>query len=84
MVKVVMDSTCGMTVEEFEQAGITMVPLYIREGEHLYRDGIEIKPADFYRREREGVLFESEQTNPDDLVRTFKPILDAGDENLSV
>jgi len=44
MVKVVMDSTCGMTVEEFEQAGITMVPLYIREGEHLYRDGIEINP----------------------------------------
>lgn len=84
MVKVVMDSTCGMTVEEFEQAGITMVPLYIREGERLYRDGIDIKPGDFYRREREGVIFESAQTNPDDLVRTFKPILDAGDEIVCV
>ena len=40
MIKVVMDSTCGMTVEDFEKAGMVMVPLYIREGETLYRDGV--------------------------------------------
>src|SRR5450830_1389653 len=71
MIRVVMDSTCGMTIEDFEKAGIVMAPLYIREGETLYRDGVDIKPAEFYKKEREGVIFESAQTNPDDLVRIF-------------
>ena len=84
MIRVVMDSTCGMTIEEFEKAGMVMVPLYVREGETLYRDGVDIKPAEFYRKEREGVIFESAQTNPDDLVRIFGPILEAGDEIVCV
>jgi DegV family protein with EDD domain len=84
MIKVVMDSTCGLPVEDFEKEGMIMVPLYIREGEKLYRDAVDIKPAEFYRKEREGVVFESAQTNPDDLVRTFRPILDAGDEIVCV
>src|SRR5450756_2128242 len=61
-----------------------MVPLYIREGETLYRDGVDIKPAEFYRKEREGVIFESAQTNPDDLVRIFRPIVEAGAEIICV
>src|SRR5450756_2570615 len=77
MIRVVMDSTCGMTIEDFEKAGIVMAPLYIREGETLYRDGVDIKPAEFYKKEREGVIFESEQTNPDDLVRIFRPIVES-------
>ncbi len=84
MIKVVMDSTCGLSIEDFEKEGVTMVPLYIREGEKLYRDAVDIKPAEFYRKEREGVLFESVQTNPDDLVRVFQPIIDAGDEVVCV
>lgn len=84
MIKVVMDSTCGMTQEEFSEAGIVMVPLYIREGEKLYRDGVDIKPAEFYTKEREGVIFESAQSNPDDLVKILKPLLDAGDEIICV
>ncbi len=80
MIRIVMDSTCGMTQEEFAQAGIVMAPLYIRERERLYRDGVDIKPAEFYKQEREGVIFATAQTNPDELVKIFKPILDAGDE----
>jgi DegV family protein with EDD domain len=84
MVRIVMDSTSGLTREEFDKAGITMAPLYVREGEKLYRDGIDILPEEFYRREREGAIFESAQTNPDDLVKLFKPIIDAGDEIVCV
>jgi DegV family protein with EDD domain len=84
MIKIVMDSTCGLPIEDFEKEGMTMVPLYIREGEKLYRDAVDIKPAEFYRKEREGVIFESAQTNPDDLLRTFRPIIDAGDEIVCV
>jgi len=84
MIRVVMDSTCGMTTEDFEKADIIMAPLYIRQGDTLYRDGVDIKPAEFYRKEREGVIFESVQTNPDDLVRIFQPIINAGDEVVCV
>ncbi len=84
MIRVVMDSTCGMAVEEFDKAGIIMIPLYVREGDRVYRDGIDIKPAEFYAKERAGVVFESAQTNPDDLVNVFRPILDAGDEIVCV
>ena len=84
MIRVVMDSTCGMTIEDFEKAGIVMAPLYIREGETLYRDGVDMKPAEFYKKEREGIIFESAQTNPDDLVRIFGPIVKVGDEIVCV
>ncbi|MGB9665921.1 MAG: DegV family protein [Candidatus Cryosericum sp.] len=84
MIRVVMDTTTGMTRAEFEQADITMVPLYVRDGEKLYREQVDIFPQEFYRREREGTLFETAQTNPADLISVFKPILEAGDEIVCV
>jgi len=84
MVQVVMDTTTGMTKAEFEQAGITMVPLYVRDGDKLYREQVDMFPEEFYRRERQGTVFETAQTNPADLISVFKPILEAGDEVVCV
>jgi len=36
MVQVVMDTTTGMTRQEFDQSGITMISLYVRDGDKLY------------------------------------------------
>ena len=79
-----MDTTTGMTREEFDQAGITMVPLYVRDGEKLYREQVDIFPDEFYRRERAGTIFETAQTNPADLISVFQPIIEAGDEVMCV
>ena len=84
MIQVIMDTTTGMTRQEFKDAGITMVPLYVRNGDKLYREQVDILPEEFYRQERQGVLYETAQTNPADLVSVFKPILDAGDEIVCV
>lgn len=84
MIQVVMDTTTGMTRKEFDAAGITMTPLYVRDDEKLYREQIDIDPEEFYRRERTGVIFETAQTNPADLISSFKPILDRGDEIICV
>lgn len=84
MIQVVMDTTTGMTREEFDQAGITMVPLYVRDGEKLYREQVDIFPDEFYRRERAGTIFETAQTNPADLISVFRPIIEAGDEVMCV
>lgn len=84
MIQVVMDTTTGMTRAEFDQAGITMVPLYVRDGERLYREQVDIFPDEFYRRERAGTIFETAQTNPADLISVFQPIVEAGDEVVCV
>jgi len=84
MIQVIMDTTTGMTRQEFKDTGITMVPLYVRNGDKLYREQVDILPEEFYRQERQGVLYETAQTNPADLVSVFKPILDAGDEIVCV
>ncbi len=84
MIQVVMDTTTGMTKKEFDEAGIVMMPLYVRDNEKIYREQIDIDPAEFYRREREGTIFETAQANPADLVAAFKPILERGDEIVCV
>jgi DegV family protein with EDD domain len=73
-----------MTRQEFEDAGITMVPLYVRDGERVYREQVDILPEEFYRRERQGVIYETAQTNPADLASIFKPIVESGDEVVCV
>jgi DegV family protein with EDD domain len=84
MIQVVMDTTTGMTRQEFKDAGITMVPLYVRNGDKVYREQVDILPDEFYRRERQGVVYETAQTNPAELVDVFRPIVEAGDEVVCV
>lgn len=84
MIQVIMDTTTGMTSQEFRDAGITMVPLYVRNGDKVYREQVDILPDEFYRRERQGVVYETAQTNPADLVNVFKPVVEAGDEVVCV
>src|SRR5664280_904465 len=59
MVQVVMDTTTGMTRREFDQSGITMIPLYVRDGDKVYREQVDIFPDEFYRRERAGFVYET-------------------------
>jgi len=84
MIQVIMDTTTGMTSQEFNDAGITMVPLYVRNGDRVYREQVDILPDEFYRRERQGVVYETAQTNPADLISAFKPVVEAGDEVVCV
>jgi DegV family protein with EDD domain len=49
-VKIVTDSTSDMTQEEAARNNITIVPLTVTLNDQLYRDGIDILPAEFYKR----------------------------------
>ncbi len=50
MVAVVTDSASNIPSELAAEFGITVVPLYVRLGETVFRDGVDLTPADFYRR----------------------------------
>ncbi|MDY6827551.1 MAG: DegV family protein [Bacillota bacterium] len=49
-VKILADSICSPSLEKVEEMGITIVPINIHFGEHVYRDLFEIKPEEIYRR----------------------------------
>jgi len=53
-VAVVTDSAANLPAESVRQYHIHIVPLWLRLGERLYRDEVDITAGEFYRRLREG------------------------------
>jgi len=49
-VRIVTDSGSDITQEEAKQLGISVVPLYLRFGDEVYRDGIDIDNHEFYHK----------------------------------
>lgn len=49
-VKVITDSGSDITQDEAGQLGITVVPVYLRFGEEVYRDGVDINCDEFYHK----------------------------------
>ena len=47
-VKVVTDSVSDLTPEVVQELGITVIPLHVRFGEKVYRDGIDLTPVSFW------------------------------------
>ena len=75
-VAVVTDSTADLTVEEAERLGVAMVPLQIGFGDETLLDRVEITPAAFYRRLREGgVLPTTSQPSPTAFADVFSDLL---------
>jgi DegV family protein with EDD domain len=50
MVAVVTDSAANLPDELARELGIEVVPMYLKFGERVYRDGVDLTPADFYER----------------------------------
>jgi len=55
-VKIVTDSTADLPAELINELGITVVPLYVRFGETVYRDRVEISEDEFVRALRSATL----------------------------
>jgi DegV family protein with EDD domain len=51
-VKIVTDSVADLPPEVVKELGITVVPILVRWGEELYRDGIDLTAEQFYERLR--------------------------------
>jgi len=49
-VKVITDSGSDITQDEARRLGITVVPVYLRFGEEVYRDGVDINCDEFYHK----------------------------------
>jgi len=49
-IKIVTDSTSDISPEVAHALGITVVPIYVRFGDEVYRDGVDISNAGFYHK----------------------------------
>ena len=56
MIKITTDSTCDLPDALLRENDITVVPLGIVKGEKLYRDGVDIHPADIASHERSVIV----------------------------
>jgi len=84
-VKIVTDSLSDITSDVAEELGITVVPLYVRFGEEIFRDRVEMTTEEFYRRlVNETALPSTTQPTPNDFIEVFNSLAKETDEILVI
>ena len=75
MLKIVTDSLSDITGNLAEELGVSVVPVYVRFGEKIYRDRVEISTEEFYRRlTNEPILPTTTQPTPNDFAEVYKKL----------
>jgi DegV family protein with EDD domain len=84
-VKIVTDTLSDITSDLAEELGITVVPLYVRFGEEIYKDRVEITSEEFYRRlVLESKLPSTTQPTPNDFLDVYNKLAEETDEILVI
>ncbi|HBE80094.1 MAG TPA: hypothetical protein DDW65_20275 [Firmicutes bacterium] len=84
MIKVVTDTTCSLTIAEYQKYEITPVPLYVRQAETTKKELLELSYEDFYKSQRKNIKFTTSQPDPNSFLEIFRPAIEAGDEIICV
>ncbi|HHX66273.1 MAG TPA: DegV family protein [Chloroflexi bacterium] len=78
-IALVSDSTAGLSEEFVQRHGIRIVPLYLKIGEGVYRDGVDIGPDEFYRRlPQADSLPTTSQPSVGDFARVYGELAEQG------
>ncbi len=84
-VKIVTDSLSDITSDIAKGLDITVVPVYVRFGEQVYRDRVEMTTEEFYQRlVRSTVLPTTTQPPPGDFLEVYQKLAKETDEILVV
>jgi DegV family protein with EDD domain len=84
-VKIVTDTLSDITGDLTAELGVTVVPLYVRFGETMFRDRVEISTDEFYRRLiSEGAFPSTTQPSPNDFLEVYKKLSKETDEILVI
>ena len=75
-VAIVADSATDPPEELVRELGITLVPIYIRFGEQLYRDRVDISVAEVADRLARGELAKTINPGPADYLQAFRHALE--------
>lgn len=78
-VALVTDSTAYVPPALVEQYGITVVPVYVRFGEEVFRDGVDMTPDQFYARLRTSPdMPATSQPSAGDFVQAYHSLVTEG------
>jgi DegV family protein with EDD domain len=84
-VKIVTDSSADLPDELVKALGITVVPLYVRFGDEVYRDRVDINEDEFYQRLTEGSVHpNTTQPSPQDFVNVYQKLAQGADGIVSI
>lgn len=84
-IKVVTDSSADLSPQLVEELGIAVVPLYVRFGEEVYRDRIDISDDEFYQRLlRDPVHPSTTQPTPQDFIDVYQQLSKEADGIISI
>jgi DegV family protein with EDD domain len=84
-VKIVTDSCSDVPREEAKQLGITVVPVYLRFGGEVYRDGVDIDSHEFQRKLATSSVHPSTAApSPGDFAKVYEAAGQETDEIVSI
>jgi DegV family protein with EDD domain len=84
-VKIVTDSSADLPDQLVEELGIAVVPLYVRFGEEVYRDRVNITEEQFYQRlENDPVHPTTVQPGPQDFLEVYQKLAPEADGIVSI
>lgn len=75
VVKIVTDSSADLPVKLAKELGVSIVPLYVRFGEKVFRDRVDITDDEFYSRLTSGNVHPSSiQPSPQDFAAVYQEL----------
>jgi len=84
-VKIVTDSSADLPAELVQELGITVVPLYLRFGEEVFRDRVDISEDEFYQRLLHDPIHPATiQPTPQDFVDVYQKLSKEADGIVSI
>jgi DegV family protein with EDD domain len=84
-VRIVTDSTADLPPKLAKELGITVVPVYVRFGEEVYLDGVDISGDEFYQRlEKTKVHPSTVQPGPQDFLEVYRKLSKGTDGIVSI
>ena len=85
MIKIVTDSSSDLSKELIDQYGISVVPLYSRFGENVYKERVDITDDQFYQKMAESdTLPVTILPSPGDFVPVYEKLLKEADTIVSI
>jgi len=84
-IKIVTDSTADLPPQLARELGITVVPAYVRFGNDVYRDQVDISEEEFYQRlSRDPVHPSTEPPSSQDFADTYQKLSEEADGIISI
>lgn len=84
-IKIVTDSSADLPAELVQELGITVVPLYVRFGDEVYRERVDITEDEFYQKLLHGTVHPvTIQPTPQDFIDVYQKLSQEADGIVSI